>query len=654
MQQQLISWWHDARHNFFTGPHRFTMATVILSSLLAILVCARADIKIGDWLLTSWSSTATAPKDIVIVAIDEPTLATLPYRSPIDRRFLAELIQHIDKGAPRAIGIDILFDQASEPAKDQQLLKMLRSPTSTTIVAYADEADGLTPKQAAFLKQALDGLNVGHVVISRDAFDGTVRHWPEMNKESTSVPLFATAIAMVADKNSQQLEGRVAFSSDSNGAPFAFPTYPASAAKLLPPQWFKDKIVLIGATLPNIDQHQTPFTSSSGVNSGSIYGVKIHAHMIAQLLNGRSITLIGTVAKLVLCLGLAGLTAAGFITLKSLPMRLAFVGLLLSGLIVINLGLYRTLDLELPLATLLATAALSSAAFIIRDWHTNWSERRFIQKAFGQYVSPALVDRIAANHDMLKLGGEQRAVTYIFTDLEGFTSLSENLPPEKVSNILNAYLDGMCDLFVDHGATIDKIIGDAVVGLYGAPENQPDHANQAVALALAIDKFAEDFRRSPDAQGVSLGVTRIGLHNGPAVVGNFGGQRFFDYTAIGDTVNTAARLEGANKYLGTRICVSQSVSADATEHLFRPIGDLILKGKDEPVRCFEPIARNSPQAKSLERYSQAFELLSDKPAAAQEILSEIQKQFPTDGLIGLHLTRASNGERGVQIELESK
>ncbi|MEM7747857.1 MAG: adenylate/guanylate cyclase domain-containing protein, partial [Pseudomonadota bacterium] len=638
MQQQLIIWWSYARQNILSGPYRFTMATVILSSLVAMLVCARADIKTGDWLLTSWSNSASSPKDIIVVAIDEPTLATLPYRSPIDRSFLAQLILHIGKGAPRVIGIDILFDQASEPDKDQQLQDVLRATKSPVIVAYASETDGLTPKQSAYLNQAVNGLNLGHVVISRDAFDGTVRHWPETSERPAEIPLFATAIANAAKKGSQQPKGRVTFFADSNSAPIAFPTYPASAAKLLPPQWFKDKIVMIGATLPNIDQHQTPFTTTSGVNSGAIYGVKIHAHMIAQLLNGRSITSVGAIAKLVLCFGLAALVVAGFTALTSLALRMAFVGLLLTSLVVVSLGLYRASEVELPLATLLLTAVLSSAAFIIRDWHTNWTERRFIQKAFGQYVSPALVDQIAANHDTLKLGGEQRTVTYIFTDLEGFTSLSESLPPDKVSKILNAYLDGMCDLFIDHGATIDKIIGDAVVGLYGAPESQPNHANKAISLALAVDKFAEDFRRSSDAQGVSLGITRIGLHNGPAVVGNFGGQRFFDYTAIGDTVNTAARLEGANKYLGTRICASETISAGATEHLFRPIGDIILKGKDEPVRCFEPISRNSQQAEYLERYNQAFKLLGKNAKAAREILGEIQERFPQDGLVGLHLT----------------
>jgi adenylate cyclase len=134
-------------------------------------------------------------------------------------------------------------------------------------------------------------------------------------------------------------------------------------------------------------------------------------------------------------------------------------------------------------------------------------------------------------------------VTYMFTDLEGFTTLVETEDPVLVTKTLNTYLDRICDLFLDHGATIDKIIGDAVVGFFGAPELQENQAEMAVNLALAVDEFSESFRRVAAEQGLRLGMTRIGINKGKAVIGNFGGDRFFDYTGQGDTVNTAARLE---------------------------------------------------------------------------------------------------------------
>ena len=661
MQQQIARLWRLASQNLMPNRRLFALMTIFLSTLLAIALGSRADVRIGDWLLTNWNNQAPAQMDIVVVAIDEQTLATLPYRSPIDRGFLASLISHIDRGSPKSIGIDILLDQPSEPTKDSDLLQTIQASNSPVVLAYAEKSDGLTEQQDRFLKQTLAGLKAGHVRIARDSFDGTVRHWPAKSDESNQVPLFAVAIAESTStttekqgQNTPPLSQRITFLANADGSPFAFPTYPAHAARLLPPQWFKDKIVLIGATLPNIDQHQTPFTTSSGVNSGEVYGVKIHAHMIAQLIGRSSVYSIGSLTKFALCLMLAGLVSYAFLMFSNLIHRLALVGALFIALVILALTLYRTHAVELPIASLIAAMLLASAAFVIRDWHTDWSERRFIQQAFGQYVSPALVEKIATDHEALKLGGEERDVTYIFTDLEGFTTLSESLPPETISEVLNEYLDGMCDLFIRHEATIDKIIGDAVVGLYGAPNEQPNHANNAVSLALGIDQFSEAFRESQAAKSIPLGVTRIGLHHGPAVVGNFGGRRFFDYTAIGDTVNTAARLEGANKYLATRICVSRTLAERADQHQFRPIGDVILKGKDDPVTCFEPINRGDKREAYIESYRKAYECIQSDPRKTEQILSKISRDYPEDGLVRLHLQRVRSGEVGVQIELESK
>lgn len=654
MQQRETSWWQAISGGRIRGSSRFAIFTILASTLAAFLLCARIDVKIGDWLLTSWGGPTVAQTDIVVVSIDEQSLATLPYRSPIDRKFLAELIGHIGKGNPRAIGIDILFDQPSEKAKDLELLKTLRSAEAPIILAYASEADGLTARQTQFINSMLRQLQAGHVSLSRDAFDGIVRHWPHPLNQPTRSLLFARAIANAGGSTSSAPAGRITFYRNEAGTPFNFATYPAHAAKLLPYQWFQNKIVLIGATLPNIDQHQTPFTTTAGIEVGAIYGVKIHAHMIAQLLHGDSISQMEIVPKMLFSLLLASLIALIFGAVSSLPRRLTIIGTIMGSLTALTLALYSSLAIELPVATLLVAVLLASAAFIIRDWHTDWSERRFIQQAFAQYVSPALVEKIAANHDTLKLGGEQRAVTYIFTDLEGFTSLSESLPPERISEILNAYLDGMCDLFISHGATIDKIIGDAVVGLYGAPEEQPNHANQAVQLALAIDAFAEAFRTSDIIQDTQLGATRVGLHAGPAVVGNFGGRRFFDYTAIGDTVNTAARLEGANKHFGTRICVSRDVAHHAQKHTYRPIGDVILKGKEEAVTCYEPIHPSDEKSHYLGQYREAFELLDNNPQEAAAIFHSLSQQYRGDGLTSFHLSRIEAGQRGVRIHLDNK
>src|SRR5437763_5756241 len=164
----------------------------------------------------------------------------------------------------------------------------------------------------------------------------------------------------------------------------------------------------------------------------------------------------------------------------------------------------------------------------------------------------------------------------------------------------------MTDIVFAHDGTVTKIIGDALHVLFGAPADQPDHAARAIACALDLDQFAQIFRKAWEGDGIGVGVTRIGVHAGPAVVGNFGGGRFFDYTAYGDTINIAARLEAANKELGTRICASQAIMAEVAEIQGRPIGDLILRGRGAPLRAFEPLPPAQYHDPSTAAYLKAF------------------------------------------------
>ena len=631
------------------------VATIILAAAIGTIVGARLDTRIGDLVLTQSDRWHQADKDIVIVTITEDTLASLPYRSPLDRKFLSEVVAHIDLAGPRAIGIDILIDQASEPAKDERLIATLRSAKSPIIMAFATSGDGLTDKQSNHVKQALDGLRLGRVTLVRDGFDGTIRHWGDDVLPSSTLPAgFAYAIAKAAGRSPTAPSDRIVFYSDRSGAPLAFPMYPAHTVRLLPKQWFKDKFVLIGSTIPNLDQHRTPFVSALGIEDGSMHGIVVHAHMLTQLLQGDHIAPFGLLATLLYGLMLAAI-AAGIMTASvSLTIRLVGVTILLAVTTAIALAGHNLMATEIPLAAPLAATVLTAAVLALQSWYQDRSQRLFIQRAFSQYVSPAVVDRIAADHSSLRLGGESRTVTYVFTDLEGFTTLSENLEPDKVATLLNAYLNDVCALFIDHGATIDKIIGDAVAGFFGAPSQQADQAERAVSLALAIDDFSEAFRKRHSQDGIALGVTRIGVHKGRAIIGNFGGSRFFDYTGIGDTVNTAARMEGANKYFGTRVCVSDSVAAEATAFDYRPVGDVIFKGKTDPIRCLEPVAPGSLGTVDVAGYGKAFALLDQRRDGAAGAFRKLHESDPDDPLIGFHWQRLQNGDHGVKIILSDK
>src|SRR5215213_9641577 len=174
--------------------------------------------------------------------------------------------------------------------------------------------------------------------------------------------------------------------------------------------------------------------------------------------------------------------------------------------------------------------------------------------SLSRYFSPNLAQRLVGDGEAIDLGGHRRVIATLFTDVTGFTTLVEMLEPDVLGPLLNDYLAGMTEIVFAHDGTVAKIVGDALHVLFGAPGEQPDHATRAVMCSLALAEFACGFRQLWNARGVALGATRIGVHAGPAIVGNFGGSRFFEYTAYGDTINVAARLESVNKQLGTSIC----------------------------------------------------------------------------------------------------
>ena len=246
----------------------------------------------------------------------------------------------------------------------------------------------------------------------------------------------------------------------------------------------------------------------------------------------------------------------------------------------------------------------------------------------------------------------RREVATIFTDITSFTSLVETTAPEVLGELLNEYMGGMTDVVFAHEGTVAKIIGDGIQILFNAPGDQPDYATRAVACAHDLDAWAEEFRERWKAKGVNFGATRIGVHAGPALVGNFGGSRFFDYTAYGDTINTAARLEAANKFLGTRICVSATVADGAENFRGRPVGDLVLRGRSEPLRAYEPLPAATFEGPATTQYSEAFAKLEAGDAAAMPAFAALVGLHADDALAGFHLRRLLNGAKGVRMQLE--
>lgn len=281
-------------------------------------------------------------------------------------------------------------------------------------------------------------------------------------------------------------------------------------------------------------------------------------------------------------------------------------------------------------------------------------QKQYMERAnatLSRYFSPAVADSLSADPDCLSLRGEWRTATFLFTDLANFTPLVESSKPEVIVSLLNEYMEQVTDIVFAHGGTVTKFVGDAVHAVFGAPTDDPAHARHAVECALAVDAFALDFSQSKNAEGIPLGVTRVGINSGPAIIGNFGGENFFDYTAHGDAVNVASRLEQANKTVGTRICVGESVVEEIDDFHGRPIGKLLLKGKTKSLKCFEALPRNQGKGTPVEDYRKAFAMLEAGDAQARQAFAALVGAYDEDPLTMFHLGRLLAGQNTIEIEL---
>jgi class 3 adenylate cyclase len=289
---------------------------------------------------------------------------------------------------------------------------------------------------------------------------------------------------------------------------------------------------------------------------------------------------------------------------------------------------------------------------MLRDIRLRQAEAERARTSLSRYFSPQLASRLAAGAEDDGMAVQLREIAVIFTDVTGFLPLVEKTTPAVLGEMLNEYMYGMTEVIFAHDGTVAKVIGDAIQILFNAPSNQPDYATRAIACAHDLDDWAQDFRLRWKSRGVNFGSTRIGVHAGPALVGNFGGDRFFDYTAHGDTMNTVARLEAANKQLGTRICVSAAVAGGADRFQGRPIGELMLRGRNEPLRAYEPLSVAVFQRAVTDQYLQAYAQLEAQDVGAMPAFAALVALNADDALAGYHLRRLLNGAKGVRIHLE--
>ena len=409
------------------------------------------------------------------------------------------------------------------------------------------------------------------------------------------------------------------------------------------------KIVLVGSSAQGLrDLRFGPF--------GPLPGVEIHAQALEHILAGHALVRPAWArAAEALAWMLAGL-GIGFLALRSRALVAAAACLtVLAVLFAAGWQAFAAHGLLLDSLTPALGILLTFIVCSLAHHFASEREQRWIRTAFARYVSPNRVDYLVRHPEAMELGGRRQTCSFIFTDLQGFTTLIEKIAPGQAVSLLNAYLDGMIAIVFRHEGTLDRIVGDALVVMFSAPVRQRDHKQRALACALEMDAFASRYAAAQQAWGIAFGQTRIGVHAGEVTVGNFGGSTMFDYRALGDPINAAARLESVNKQLGTRMCVSAAVLGASPQVRARPVGRLVLKGKTEALEVCEPLVEERERRYApLADYQAAFAAMRDRLPGACALFEQLAAGHPDDPLVALHARRLAAGEQGDLIVLTEK
>ncbi len=537
-------------------------------------------------------------KRIVLVVFSEDTIRVTGKRSPLDRVLLGKALANLDKLKPRAIGVDILVDSPQpEDAALMANLATIKTPTFFGFSTITDNGQQVMTYQEAHMRDLFARLKGGPVKPASIRFntdgDDVWRLWPTPAKQPP--PLLVNALTSAGGKSPgyENFSGAAVVRRPADKERPVFLSLPVDlfadpAMAVAFGSQIAGRIVLIGADLPEADRFVTPVTRVTGA---TMPGVELHATLVAQALDGVKLA---PIPGLYLWLAAALVVVlAAIIGGFDLPIRIVVpLGLAqVAGIIVVPFLLQNTHQIDtyglpafgLGLGWLLALIAASTTARIIGA-----EQRRFAQGALGKYLPRDVAQQILREPGQLQLHGERREIYALFTDIEGFTSLCQTLDPEIVATMLNEYLEVMCVTILDYGGTIDKFVGDAVVAFWGAPLARPDDGERAAQCAVAMSVAGKALMKEV-ADGKKLGRTRVGLHFGKAIVGNFGGEGRIQYTALGDSMNVAARLESANKQLKTAVLVSREAAERYRLDKFRPMGRVRVRGREAPIEVFEPL-----------------------------------------------------------------
>ncbi len=648
---------------------------------------------------------------VVVVAIDEETHRRTPFSQVPKVMWTPQMggvQQALLKAGARVIGYDLIFPStvaSAVPNYDREFLKALHQAARDNKVVLGKvqvQNKPIAPHQSQALvvrgSQNIRSVNVfpdaDGIIRSAPLFfeaenqDGSIRQETSMSLELaarvlTQVPEFdedgAVTLGQYRIPGARQNAMLLNFAPGHAIPTFSFADLWACAGEGRADffkQHFADKVVLFGLVTDVEDRKLTSkryITEPEGKREWprcshdpieglfddqnareSIPGVYIHATAVSNLLQADALARISSPVSFLIALLLplfSTMATLAFRPLTSLPVIVASQGVWIAASTwAFAAGVVGPM-LPAMVAAILATMIMLAYRYVMIDRDKIW-----LRNAFRLYLAPAVIEQMEEHGQMLVLGGERREMTFLFTDVAGFTSSTEKADdPAKIARVLNSYLDGVIGIVQKHKGTMTQIIGDAVFAFFGAPLEDSEHPDSAVACAREIAAFGLTFMQGDEPHSINFGVTRVGVHTGVANVGNFGGASRFTYTAIGDAVNTAARLESANKFFGTRICVSEETAKRCHKHEFRTIVSLVAKGQQSQRQVFEPVREEESDPEYLAAYEGALALLEHGfVEEAKSSFEQLAKQDPTDIVVAFHMKRFADGTAGPVFRPDDK
>jgi class 3 adenylate cyclase/CHASE2 domain-containing sensor protein len=574
------------------------IVSLFISVIVALLMIAgfldAYESKISD----AFYTPSNTSDEIVIVAIDDYSFQKLGMLSSWSRNYYAQVIENLNQSS--VIGIDVIFDLATDTENDTKLANSFKTNNIVLAMMYTEFSfiDGELYGESLLKPNTVLGtlgedFNAGFVNLYTD-LDGVTRSFtPHIsgieNHDHFSMVVVEEFTGRTPDRGSSRM--LINYFAEPGGyeyVPF-FDVYNST----IDPSYFKGKIVLIGVTSPlEHDDYIVP------ISDQAMPGVEIHANLVQSLLTRDYIYYQDDASAIGVIFLFAFL---GGILLFRFRMHIATVLLAVLAIVYVFFSVYYIFPssgLIMNILFPLLAIVMVYIALVVIYYRTEVRSRKWITSVFGKYVSPVVIDNLIKNPDKLNLGGEKRNITIFFSDIRGFTPISERLEPEELVHLLNEYLTEMTSIIRKNQGLVDKFMGDAIMAFWGAPLDQPDHAERACSSSLEMIDKLKELQKKWKKEGIPSFDIGIGLNSGEAIVGNMGSSNRFDYTAMGDNVNIASRLEGLNKNYGTNIIISENTYKMVKDKFkTRKLDVVQVKGKKKSIIIYELLSKKNKPSK---------------------------------------------------------